>query len=149
MSRSFEMSSFRYLLDTNILSNLIREPGGAVRRKIAQVGEDAICTSIVVACELRFGAEKKGSRSLSAKVDQLLSHLQVLPLDLDSDLHYGLLRVQLEADGTPVGPYDMLIAAHARSLGVALVTDNLREFQRVQGLIVENWLAPRPRPAKK
>jgi len=134
------MSSFRYLLDTNILSNLIRHPDGDVRRKIAVAGEGAICTSIVVACELRFGTQKKGSRLLSAKVDQLLAHIEVLPLDLDCDIHYGMLRMQLEKSGTPIGPNDMLIAAHARSLGLTLVTDNLREFQRIEGLLAENWL---------
>ncbi|HXH03491.1 MAG TPA: type II toxin-antitoxin system VapC family toxin [Candidatus Competibacteraceae bacterium] len=130
----------RYLLDTNILSNLIRQPAGAVTRKIASVGEMAICTSIVVACELRYGAAKKQSPLLSGKVEELLNTLDVLPLSEEVDRHYADIRFQLEASGQPIGPNDLLIAAHARVLDLTLVTDNVREFSRVPELRVENWL---------
>lgn len=135
------MNSPLYLLDTNILSDLIKHPDGVVMRKIAAIGEDAICTSIVVACELRFGAEKKQPSILSAKVEQLLSHIDVVPLDVDSDLQYALLRADLQKSGKIIGPNDMLIAAHARSLGLVVVTDNEGEFSSVPELRVENWLA--------
>lgn len=134
------MANFIYLLDTNILSNLIRDPAGCVARRIAGKGEETVCTSIVVACELRFGAEKKQSASLLARVEELLTVLDVLALDVNTDVHYAEIRAQLEVAGTPIGPNDLLIAAHARSLDLILVTANIREFSRVHGLSVENWL---------
>ena len=134
------MANCIYLLDTNILSNLIRDPAGCVARKIAEKGEEKVCTSIVVACELRFGAEKKKSASLLTRVEELLTVLEVLALDVNTDVHYADIRVQLEIAGTPIGPNDLLIAAHARSLDLILVTANIREFSRVPGLSVENWL---------
>jgi len=134
------MTDFTYLLDTNILSNLIRDPAGSIARRIAEKGEETVCTSIVVACELRFGAEKKQSASLQARVEELLTVLDVLALDVDTDVHYAEIRAQLEVAGTPIGPNDLLIAAHARSLDLTLVTANIREFSRVPGLSVENWL---------
>lgn len=134
------MTDFTYLLDTNILSNLIRDPAGSVARRIAEKGEETICTSIVVACELRFGAEKKQSASLRARVEELLTAIDVLALDVDSDCHYAGIRAKLEAGGTPIGPNDLLIAAQALSLGLVLVSANIKEFSRVPGLSVENWL---------
>lgn len=134
------MADFTYLLDTNILSNLIRDPAGIAARKIAEKGEETICTSIVVACELRCGAEKKQSDTLLARVSELLTVIDVLALDGDTDVHYAEIRAQLEAAGAPIGPNDLLIAAHARSHELTLVTANIREFSRVPGLTVENWL---------
>lgn len=136
------MPVYRYLLDTNVLSSLIKQPAGAVASRIRSVGEDTICTSIIVACELRYGAAKKGSPTLSDKVEQLLSSLEVLPLDEGVDENYAELRTALEKAGTPIGGNDCLIAAHALSSGLTLVTDNVGEFSRVSGLRVENWLAP-------
>ena len=135
------MPVHRYLLDTNILSSLLKQPSGAVASRICSVGEDAICTSIIVACELRYGAAKKDSPTLSGKVEQLLSIVEVLPLDEDADGKYAQLRAALEKAGTPIGANDYLIAAHALSLELTLVTDNIGEFSRVPGLTMENWLA--------
>jgi len=129
----------RYLLDTNVLSVLVRTPA-ALARKIALAGEANLCTSIVVACELRFGAAKKGSRELTARVDQLLKTLAVLPLDGDVDRTYAAVRQHLEAKGQPIGGNDMLIAAHALQQDCVLVTANQKEFRRVSKLRVENWL---------
>jgi tRNA(fMet)-specific endonuclease VapC len=129
----------RYLLDTNFLSVLVRTPA-ALAKKIAAVGEANVCTSIVVACELRFGAEKKRSAQLTRRVDQLLDVLDVLPLDGDVDRHYAAVRQQLEMKGKPIGGNDLLIAAQALQHGCVLVTQNRREFQRVAGLRVEAWL---------
>jgi tRNA(fMet)-specific endonuclease VapC len=134
------MSPLVYLLDTNILSDLIKRPAGPVMRRIAAEGEETICTSIIAAGELRFGAEKKGSTSLTGKVDQILANIEVLPLDVDADRDYAAIRNNLEKRGLAIGPNDLLIAAHARSLGLILVTDNVREFERVPDLVVENWL---------
>lgn len=132
----------RYLLDTNILSGLLKQPAGEVARRIGEVGEDAICTSVVVACELRYGAAKKGSPALSEKVEQLLLAVEIAPLERGVERPYGALRAFLERAGTPIGANDYLIAAQALSLGLTLVTDNIREFSRVPGLTVENWLTP-------
>jgi tRNA(fMet)-specific endonuclease VapC len=132
--------SYRYLLDTNIVSDLVRNPQGKVARRIARVGEAKVCTSIIVACELRYGAEKKGAARLSAQLEQILSVLPVLPLDGEADRHYGSIRADLERKGTPIGPHDMLIASHARSNGLTLVTNNREEFRRVGKLKLANWL---------
>src|ERR1035437_7368782 len=136
------MANYRYLLDTNILSSLLKQPTGPVASRIATVGDDLICTSILIACELRYGAAKKGAQVLSNRTEQLLSAVAVLPLDEDADRRYAELRTALEKAGTPIGANDSLIAAHALSLGITLVTDNVGEFSRVSGLSVENWLAP-------
>lgn len=131
---------YRYLLDTNIVSDLMRHPQGDVAKRIARVGEDSICTSIVVACELRYGAAKKGSAALTERVEQILSLLPILALEMDADRAYGTLRVQLEQAGTPIGAHDMLIASQALSQKLVLVTDSVREFERVPRLVVKNWL---------
>ncbi len=132
----------RYLLDTNILSDLLRHPRGAVARAIARVGEDAVCTSVVVAAELRFGATKRQSPALAAQLDAILAAIEILPLDTPCDQHYAEVRWHLEQFGMPISPYDLLIAAHALCEDCVLVSTNLREFARVLGMRVENWLAP-------
>ena len=129
-----------YLLDTNTVSDLVRHPNGRARARIAQVGEDQVFTSIIVVAETRFGAAKKKSDRLSVQLELVLSSLEVLPFDTPADRAYADLRVQLEAVGTPIGGNDMLIAAHALALGHTLVTANEREFSRVPGLSIENWL---------
>ncbi|CAB3658477.1 MAG: type II toxin-antitoxin system VapC family toxin [Achromobacter sp.] len=130
-----------YLLDTNIISALLRDPNGPAARHIERVGPKRIFTSIVVAAELRYGCAKKGSAKLQAKVESLLSALPVLPLDVPVDIKYGSLRAELEAAGEPIGANDLWIGAHACTLGLTLVTGNTREFERIPGLAVENWLA--------
>lgn len=129
-----------YLLDTNIVSDLVRNLQGRVTQRIREVGEAHICTSIVVAAELRFGAEKKGSPRLTAQLDAVLGALAVLPFEAPAEAAYGLLRARLERIGQVIGGNDMLIAAHAVALGGAVVTDNMDEFTRVQDLRCENWL---------
>lgn len=130
----------RYLLDTDIVSDLVRRPQGAVADRIANIGERRVCTSIIVASELRFGAAKRGSERLTRQLESILSALPVLPLEEPADRHYAAIRRELESAGTPIGPNDLLIAAHARSLGATLVTGNVRELSRVPGLAVESWL---------
>ncbi|WP_310540488.1 type II toxin-antitoxin system VapC family toxin [Phenylobacterium sp.] len=130
----------RLLLDTNILSDLVRNPHGRIAKQITEIGEDAVCTSVIVAAELRFGAAKKGSARLTAQLETMLGALEILPFEAPADVAYGQLRAQLEAAGTPIGGNDMLIAAHALASGCSVVTDNEREFGRVNGLTVLNWL---------
>ena len=130
----------RFLLDTNIVSHVVRYPQGAVADRIAVVGERHVCTSIVVAAELRYGATRRGSERLSRRIDAILSALAVLPLDEPSDRRYAELRTHLERRGTPIGPNDMLIAAQALASDLTLVSANVDEFRRVPELPVENWL---------
>ena len=130
----------RYLLDTSTLSDLVRNPQGRVAARIAEVGEEAVCTSIIVAAELRFGAAKKGSDRLIDQVEHILSAIDVESFEVPADAIYGQVRATLEAAGTPIGGNDLLIAAQALATGRAVVTDNEREFARVKGLVIENWL---------
>ena len=131
----------RYMLDTNIISDLIRNPQGRAAKRIAKVGEDNICTSIIVAAELRYGCAKSGSKRLLKAVEDLLGEINVLPFDVPADAKYGGIRSELEAAGTPIGGNDLLIAAHAYATGATIVTANTDEFKRMRGLNVENWLA--------
>jgi tRNA(fMet)-specific endonuclease VapC len=127
----------RYLLDTKMVSDLVRNPQGKVAARIAQVGEESVCTSIIVAAELRYGAARRGSARLLAQLLTVLDAFEILPFEAPAEIAYGDLRARL---GKPIGGNDMLIAAHAVSLGHTIVTDNEREFSRVAGLPVENWL---------
>lgn len=129
-----------WMLDTNTLSELIRNPRGVLLQRLGATEPDAVCTSIVVASELRFGARRRKSEVLSRRVEQLLDSLAVLPMDEPADEHYADIRTALETAGTPIGSHDLFIAAHARSRGLTLVTHNTREFKRVPGLRVEDWL---------
>ncbi len=131
----------RYMLDTNVISDLIKNPQGKAAKRIASAGEDAICTSIIVAAELRYGCAKSGSKRLLKAVEGVLDEITVLPFDLPADAEYGSIRSELEAAGEPIGGKDLLIAAHARATRTTIVTANTDGFERVRGLIVENWLA--------
>jgi tRNA(fMet)-specific endonuclease VapC len=130
----------RYLLDTNIVSDLVRNPQGKVTDRIRKVGEAQVCTSIIVAAELRYGAERKASPRLSSQLEAVLGALEVLPLETPTDIAYGKLRASLERAGTAIGANDLLIAAQGLALGYTVVTDNDKEFTRVQNLLCENWL---------
>jgi tRNA(fMet)-specific endonuclease VapC len=129
------------MLDTNIISDLIRNPQGQAARHIARVGEHDVCTSIIVAAELRYGCAKSGAKRLTKAVEDLLSEINVLSFDSPADSEYAGIRSALETAGKPIGGNDLLIAAHARAIGATVVTNNSNEFKRVRGLKVENWLA--------
>ena len=133
----------RWLLDTNILSAIIKNPTGSAAKKamaIARAQPSQLVTSVVVECELAFGAHRIGSTVLVEKISQLLQLIAPQPFSQDGVGHYANIRTQLEKSGTPIGPNDTFIAAHALALGATLVTDNEAEFRRVPGLQVENWL---------
>jgi tRNA(fMet)-specific endonuclease VapC len=129
----------RFLLDTNILSDLVRNPQGKTANRIASVGENNVCTSIVAAAELRYGARKKNSVRLMRQVEAILSVIEIAPLEPPADAFYAKIRTTLESAGWPIGGNDLLIAGQALAMGLTLVTDNEREFDRVEGLKVENW----------
>jgi tRNA(fMet)-specific endonuclease VapC len=122
----------RYMLDTNIISDLIRNPQGKVAKRIARLGEDNVCTSIIVAAELRYGCAKSGSKRLLKAVEDLLGEINVLPFDVPADSEYGGIRAKLEAAGKPIGGNDLLIAAHVYATGATIVTANsgIRFFTR-------------------
>jgi tRNA(fMet)-specific endonuclease VapC len=128
-----------YLLDTNILSDLMRHPAGRIANRIAQT-EQRVCTSIIVIAELKYGIAKVGSRRLAIQLAAILGGIDVLPFETPADVAYAELRTRLERAGRPIGGNDMLIAAHALALDLTLVTANEREFSRVPDLRIENWL---------
>jgi tRNA(fMet)-specific endonuclease VapC len=130
----------RFLLDTNIVSDMVRHPRGRVAKRIAEVGETLVCTSIIVAAELRCGAVRKGAAQLTAQLERVLGAIEVLSLEPPVDAVYGTLRARLEEIGQPIGANDLFVAAHALALRCILVTDNEREFSRIKALPVENWL---------
>ena len=129
-----------YLLDTNVLSDLVRNPAGPVVRRIAQAGEDRIATSVIVAAELRYGAARKCSARLTERVEALLSEIAVLPFAPPADAAYERIRTELEAAGTPIGSNDLLIAAQALSEDRVMVTANVRGFEWVPRLEVQDWV---------
>lgn len=130
----------RYLLDTNVISNLIRFPGGRAAKRIAAAESGELGTSIIVSAELKFGYLKKSSKRLEELIEGTLASFEIAPWEAPADLAYARLRAHLESKGNLISQNDMLIAAHAVALNVALVTDNEKEFSRVLGLKVENWL---------
>lgn len=131
----------QYLLDTNVLSDLLRDPAGRVTKRIRHVGINSVCTSIIVSAELHFGLLRKPNAAMAERLNAMLHQIAVLPFDTPAELRYAEVRFALEQTGRLIGPNDMLIAAHALALDATLVTANLSEFARVPGLAVENWLA--------
>jgi len=129
-----------FLLDTNIVWDLIRRPRGKIFDGIKRVGEVNISTSSVVGAELRFGAARKNSRPLTAQLETIFGAIEVLALEAPVDATYRAISTRLEKAGQPIGANDLLIAAHALTLGHTLVTDNEPEFSKVGNLGVENWL---------
>ena len=136
------IDTHRYLLDTNIISALVKTPNGPVADHLRARLPATACTSIVVAAEIQYGLSKGVTSKLRTQVERVLAALDVLPMEIPADQHYGEIRAHLQKLGQPIGQNDLLIAAHARALGLTLVTNNVREFEKVPGLKVENWLSP-------
>ncbi|MEN5201478.1 tRNA(fMet)-specific endonuclease VapC [Pseudomonas wadenswilerensis] len=134
----------KYMLDTNICIFTLKNKPQVVREAFNR-HHGQLCISTVTLMELIYGAEKSSApeRNLSV-VEGFAARLEVLNYDDRAATHSGQLRAELARAGTPIGPYDQMIAGHARSLGLLLVTNNMREFQRVPGLRVEDWLNPAP-----
>jgi len=129
-----------YLLDTNACSDYFTGRFPKVVARIQACSPDDLRLSVVVVAELRYGADHGARRRANhARIDALVEEIEVLDFDLRAAAAYGRVRAQLEAGGTPIGPNDMLIAAHALSRGLTVVTDNVAEFGRVKGLKVQNW----------
>jgi tRNA(fMet)-specific endonuclease VapC len=134
------METHQYLLDTNILSDLIKNPSGPVFNHLESILPATACTSIIVSAEIRFGLCKGASEKLKIQAEKVLEVLDILPLEKPVDEFYGKIRALLNKAGQPIGGNDLLIAAHALALNLTLVTANVREFSRVPDLRVENWL---------
>jgi tRNA(fMet)-specific endonuclease VapC len=133
------LTTFLAMLDTNIVSEVMRNPLGRVGQRFL-ADRESLCVSVFVAAELRFGGVKKGSDELSGRIGDPLNALPVLPFAAPGDRQYSHVRHYLEAIGRSIGPNDLWIAAHALALDLTLVTANIREFSRVPNLRVENWL---------
>jgi len=130
----------RHMLDSNICIHIINDANDKLIAKLVR-HEGELCISTIVAAELKFGAAKSAAQKKNrAALADFLAPLEVLPFDEDAAESYGELRATLEKAGRPIGPLDTLIAAHALSLNATLVTNNLREFQRIKGLRVESWV---------
>lgn len=133
-------TSVRHLLDTNICIYVINVRPPAVLERFLACEKDGLGISAITASELYWGVCKSGSVRNQSALDKFLSPLTVLDYDQAAARKYGELRAYLDKQGTPIGPLDQQIAAHALALGVTLVTNNVREFERVPGLMVENWV---------
>ena len=137
-----ELETTRYLLDTNIISALMKNPHGTVSNQCHAVLQEhptaLLCTSIIVQCELLFGLQRLTHPRWQTHYQRIIESLEVLPLEENVAPHYAQLRTELEHNGTPMSPNDMLIAAHALALDATLVTADAA-FMRVSGLRVENW----------
>ena len=130
----------RHLLDTNACVDYLTGRYARVIARIQQSSPEDLCLSSIVVAELRYGADHSARRRTNhERIDVLIEEIECLDFDLKAAATYGRVRAQLEAGGTPIGPNDMLIAAHALSRGLTIVTDNLAEFRRVKGLKVESW----------
>jgi tRNA(fMet)-specific endonuclease VapC len=129
----------KYLLDTNIVSEIIKKPNGAVARKLRRKKAGSVGINTIVAAELHYGAKLKGSDLLTAKINKALITLEPLDLPIGIAKIYGETRATLANAGTPIGPNDLLIAAHALHQKLILVTRNEDEFKRIPGLKLENW----------
>jgi tRNA(fMet)-specific endonuclease VapC len=130
----------KYLLDTNIVIYTMKNRPQQVKR-LFKKHEGEMCISAVTLGELVFGAEHSQQVEQNmADIEALVARLEVLPLDSKAAYHFGQIRAALYTIGQPIGPYDMLIAGHARASGLILVTNNINEFERVPGLLLENWI---------
>lgn len=134
----------RFMLDTNICIYLIKRRPAEVLSALRLHEAAGVGISVVTACELEFGAAKSGSQKNINALQRFLEPLELADFDRAAAKAYGALRAQLEAAGTPIGPLDTQIAAHAMSLDLTLVSNNTREFERVPGLKLANWVKPQP-----
>ncbi len=131
----------RYMLDTNICSYVLRIRPASVKQRFDEAGPDALAISTVVLAELLYGAARHSqAAAIRREIRDFVSRLDVLPWDEPAADHYGDLRAELERQGRPLGAMDLMIAAHARSRGATLVSNDLRHFQRIEGLLVANWV---------
>jgi tRNA(fMet)-specific endonuclease VapC len=131
--------AIRYLLDTSIVSFHIRQSSPTLLRRLGQVAASTVALSVVTEMEIRFGLARRPTLRIRPLVEEFLAGMTILPLDSDAAREYARIRAELEQQGSPIGPLDLMIAAHAASLRATLVTNDVREFARVRGLRVVDW----------
>lgn len=129
----------RYLLDTNTVAFHIRESSPALARRLRAIPASDAALSVITEMEIRFGLAKNPALKIRSAVEGFLEGMNILPLTSEATRHYARIRADLEARGTPIGPLDLLIAAHALALKATLITTDLTEFRRVPGLVCEDW----------
>lgn len=130
-----------YMLDTNICIYLIKKRPPTVLERFQQISSQEICLSIITLAELQYGVEKSASKQLNQTIiDDFVSRLQVLSWDRLAVKYYGKIRANLEKKGTPIGLMDLMIASHCLSLNYTLITNNIKEFERIPELKIENWV---------
>lgn len=130
----------RYLLDTNIISEAINKPNGKIARKLSRLKQNSYGMSAIVSCEIHYGVEKKPSQKIADQIRRGLKTIPFLDFPAGAAKTYGFIRADLERRGLPISGNDMLIAAHAIHANLTLVSDNVKEFERIPGLKLENWL---------
>jgi len=130
----------KYFLDTNICVYVTNERSAAATKRLRSCNTEDVGISIITVAELRYGADKShAAEKAHNALNNFLTPLQILEFDEKAATTYGFIRAQLEKKGTPIGPLDMLIGAHALSVGAIMVTGNTKEFRRIPGLVVEDW----------
>jgi tRNA(fMet)-specific endonuclease VapC len=129
----------RYLLDTNVVAFHIRGSSSALQSRLRQIPADTVALSVITEMEIRYGLARNPGLRAAPLIEELLAGLTILPVDSSVARTYGRVRAELEGKGTPIGPFDLVIGAHALTLGATLVTNNDREFRRIMGLKVVDW----------
>jgi len=132
----------RYMLDTDMCSYIIKEHPESVHQRFQKLAMEQLCISVITYAELVYGVERSSSKRVNRPIiEDFARHLDVVDWDTDAADHYGVIRAELEAAGTPIGAMDMMISAHAKSLKAVLVTNNQKHFTKVKGLKIENWIS--------
>ena len=129
-----------YLLDTNVIAELAKNPRGPTAKRLSALSEGEFGINPIIASEIEYGLMKRGSRRLREHIEAILSAIVVFDLPSNIAEHYGRIRLELERQGTPIGPNDLVIAAHASASNLVLITNNEREFRRVSSITVESWI---------
>jgi len=130
----------RYMLDTDMCSYIIKEHPESVHQRFQKLAMEQLCISVITYAELVYGVERSSSKRVNRPIiEDFARHLDVVDWDTDAADHYGVIRAELEAAGTPIGAMDMMISAHAKSLKAVLVTNNQKHFTKVKGLKTDNW----------
>jgi len=129
----------RYLLDTNTVSFHIRQSSALLQRRLRAIPAASVALSVITEMEIRYGLARNPALKIAPSIEAFLQGISILPLTSETSRHYARVRADLDALGTPIGPLDLLIAAHALSLGATLITTDLGEFRRVTGLHCEDW----------
>lgn len=133
----------RYVLDTNTVSFHIRKSSLALQRRLRRTPASQVALSVVTEMELRYGLARNPGLKIAPLVEEFLAGITILPLTSEVAEHYAVVRAALDAKGTPIGPLDTMIAAHALALGSTLITNNVGEFERVPGLECRDWTKAR------